>query len=92
MSADILAFRPRAAATDALADCVPVALPPGIVPLRPPITREHRLQAALMIVAGSLEQIALALDIDATSWPTHIPPSVPEAIDRALRAIERVGP
>lgn len=75
--------RPRAA------DIVAAA---GIVPLRPPITREHRLQAALMIVAGSLEQIALALDIDATSWPTHIPPSVPEAIDRALRAIERVGP
>jgi hypothetical protein len=78
---DLVQFLPRARATETPAD---------IVPLCPPITREHHLEAALLIVQSDLETIESALDIEPTSTPTHIPPSVAEALYRALRTIKRV--
>jgi hypothetical protein len=68
-------------------DSMLTALP---LPVQPPITREHHLEAALLIVQSDLETIESALDIEPTSTPTHIPPSVAEALYRALRTIAKV--
>jgi hypothetical protein len=78
---DLVQFLPRPRATEAPAD---------IVPLCPPITREHHLEAALLIVQSDMETIEAALGIEPTSTPTHIPPSVAEAIYRSLRTIKQV--
>jgi hypothetical protein len=93
MTATVIAFRPRAAAVDdladdslflfsPLADCVPVPLPAC-----PPITREHRLEAALLIVQSDLEAIERALNIEPDSTPLHVPPRVAEALYRSMRTI-----
>jgi hypothetical protein len=66
------------------------AMVAGRDPARPPITREHELVAALMIIESNIEYIARTLDIEDTSWPAHIPQSVAEAINSALHAIAAV--